>query len=100
MWEYLQEEAVDHPGSEADKWFQDMLGHYGDMTKFPHIGCGANFIPYARGPSMVCEIQMRQNAGEWEAFLADQTPQALDGRVSSEGRVGECVPSPPDTTSA
>ena len=26
---------------------------------------------------MVCEIQMRQNSGEWEAFLADNPPQAL-----------------------
>ena len=81
MWEYLQEEAVDHPGSAADLWFQDMLVTYGEMEKFPHVGCGANFVPRARGPSMVCEIQFRQGAGEWEAFLADQTPQALDDQL-------------------
>ena len=30
---------------------------------------------------MVCEIQMRQSAGEWEAFLADHTPTALDDQL-------------------
>ena len=30
---------------------------------------------------MVCEIQMRQNTGEWEAFLADHTPPALDDQL-------------------
>ena len=25
IWEYLQEEAIDHPGSAADLWFKDML---------------------------------------------------------------------------
>ena len=29
---------------------------------------------------MVCEIQMG-NGGEWEAFLADHTPQALDDQL-------------------
>merc|ERR550525_885930 len=49
MWEYLQEEAHDHPDSAANEWFQDMLKHYGSIDKFPHIGCGSNFIPFARG---------------------------------------------------
>ena len=30
---------------------------------------------------MVCEIQMSQNNGEWEAFLADHTPTALDDQL-------------------
>ena len=30
---------------------------------------------------MVCEIQMRQGSGEWEAFLADHTPSALDDQL-------------------
>ena len=30
---------------------------------------------------MVCEIQLRQSAGEWEAFLADHTPTALDDQL-------------------
>ena len=81
MWEYLQEEATDHPNSAADEWFKDMLQTYGEVEKFPHIGCGANYVPWARGPSMVCEIQMSQNKGEWEAFLADHTPQALDDQL-------------------
>ena len=81
MWEYLQEEAIDHQGSAADKWFQKMLEDYGEIEKFPHIGCGAKYVPWARGPSMVCEIQLRQFSGEWEAFLADHTPQALDDQL-------------------
>ena len=83
MWEYLQEEAVDHPGSAADRWFQDMLATYGELEKFPHIGCGAKYVPWAKGPSMVCEIQLRQYSGEWEAFLADHTPHRF-GRPIEE----------------
>ena len=30
---------------------------------------------------MVCEIQMRQGSGDWEAFLADHTPTALDDQL-------------------
>ena len=83
MWEYLQEEAHDHPGSAADKWFQTMLAAYGEIEKFPHIGCGARYVPWAKGPSMVCEIQLRQFSGEWEAFLADHTPPGF-GRPVEE----------------
>ena len=61
--------------------FQDMKTTYGEVTNFPHIGCGANYVPWARGPSMVCEIQMRQHTGEWEAFLADHTPPTLDDQL-------------------
>ena len=82
MWEYLHEESVDWPGSAADKWFKSLQEEYGEETSsFPHIGCGCNFIPFAKGPSMVCEIRMNQNCGEWEAFLADQTPPALDDQL-------------------
>ena len=77
MWEYLQEEAHDRPNSAAHEWFKEMLATYGTIEKFPHIGCGAKYVPWAKGPSMVCEIQMRTQSGEWEAFLADHTPTAL-----------------------
>ena len=30
---------------------------------------------------MVCEIQMRDQEGEWEAFLADHMPPALDDKL-------------------
>ena len=82
-WEYLQEESIDHPGSAADKWFKDMQATYSeDLQKFPHIGCGSTYVPYKKGPSMVCEIQLRQSGGQqWEAFLADHTPQALDDQL-------------------
>ena len=77
MWEYLEEEAHDNPGSPASKWFQDMVDTYGTVSNFPHVGCGANYVPWARGASMVCEIQLR-GGSSWEAFLADHTPPALD----------------------
>ena len=49
MWEYLEEEASDRPGSPADEWFQDMKATYGEVANFPHIGCGAKFVPWKRG---------------------------------------------------
>ena len=80
MWEYLQEEAVDKPNSAAAQWWNEMCGVYGpDPKKFPHFGCGAHYRPWARGPSMVCEIKM--NGKYWEAFLADHLPQALDDQM-------------------
>ena len=78
MWEYLEEEAFDHPGSPADLWYQDMINTYGALEYFPHIGCGARYVPYKKGPSKVCEILM--GCG-WEAFLADHTPEALDDQL-------------------
>ena len=76
MWEYLEEEAHDHPDSPAARWFNDMLAAHGSVSEFPHVGCGANYVPWKRGASMVCEIQLRNSS--WEAFLADHTPPALD----------------------
>lgn len=79
-WEYLMEEASDRPCSAAADWYYSMCEDYrGDYKKFPHVGCGATFRPWKRGPSMVCEIQM--NGKVWEAFLADITPQALDDQL-------------------
>ena len=83
MWEYLQEESVDHPGSAADLWFKDMIDTYGEVSRFPHVGCGANYVPWARGPSMVCEIQLRQSSGEWEAFFGRPHPSGF-GRPVEE----------------
>ena len=84
MWEYLEEEANDKPKSAAACWFEDMKNMYGEVKNFPHIGCGANYVPWKRGSSMVCEVQMRQGEGEWEAFLADHTPQALDDQLKKD----------------
>ena len=58
MWEYLEEEAHDRPESAAADWFKDMLTTYGEITNFPHVGCGARYVPWKRGSSMVCEINM------------------------------------------
>ena len=51
------------------------------IEMFPHIGCGTKFVPFKKGPFMVCEIQMIGSACGWEAFLADITPTALDDQL-------------------
>ena len=78
MWEYLEEEATDQPNGPAARWFRDLLQCYGEMGKFPHFGCGSMFKPWARGPSVVCEVLI---ANKWEAFLADQCPTQLDDQL-------------------
>eukprot|EP00975_Prorocentrum_lima_P011876 2526335-Prorocentrum_lima.AAC.1 len=39
------------------------------VEAWPEIGCGARFVPWARGASMVMEVQMSD--GSWEAFMAE-----------------------------
>ena len=77
-WEYLQEEAVDDPKGAAAAWFKELLDHFGSVKDFPHIGCGSNYVPWAKGPSMVCEVLI---GNTWEAFLADHTPSILDDQL-------------------
>ena len=69
---------MDKPESPAAKWFQEMLDHFGSVGRFPHIGCGSNYVPWAKGPSMVCEVLIGDS---WEAFLADHTPSILDDKL-------------------
>ena len=42
----------------------------GDTSKWPCIGCEGQFVAYARGPSMVCE--MKTEKGDWTAFAAER----------------------------
>ena len=73
-WEYLQEEAVDDPEGAAFVLYKEMLERFGRVGRFPHVGCGANYVPWAKGPSVVCEVLI---GNTWEAFLADHTPAIL-----------------------
>jgi hypothetical protein len=84
-WEYLHEEAIDNRKSAAASWFRELKEKFGDITKFPQIGCGSNYKPFKNGASMVCEIQLRKSGdpNAWEAFLAEQMPTALDDRIKS-----------------
>ena len=72
---------MDHPGSPAEALFYDMMKTYRDLKEFPHIGCGATFAPWKRGPSMVCEVQMKGSSSGRGACLADFTPTALDDQL-------------------
>ena len=66
--------------SPLKKWTQRMIMRYGDnVGGWPHIGCGAKFVPWARGESMVAEIRL--GSGKWEAFCADRMPRELDDEI-------------------
>eukprot|EP00975_Prorocentrum_lima_P041268 8670072-Prorocentrum_lima.AAC.1 len=49
------------------------------VDNWPKIGCGARFMPWGRGASMVMEMQI--NVGSWEAFMADRFPEVLDDGI-------------------
>eukprot|EP00975_Prorocentrum_lima_P063832 12893897-Prorocentrum_lima.AAC.1 len=49
---------------------EDMKEKYStQVDNWPKVGCGAKFLPWGRGASMVMAMQM--NDGSWEAFMAD-----------------------------
>jgi hypothetical protein len=54
------------PGTKAR-----MANEYGAL---PEVGCGAKYVPYARGQAMVLEVKIN---GGWHAFLADLMPEVL-----------------------
>ncbi len=67
-------------GSPLKDWTQRMAARYGDdLEMWPKIGCGAKFLPWARGESMVAEIRLGD--GRWEAFCADRMPKELDDEI-------------------
>ncbi len=66
--------------NQLKKWTQRMIGRYGDnLDNWPKVGCGAKFLPWARGESMVAEIRLGD--GTWEAFCADRMPRELDDEI-------------------
>ncbi len=56
-----------------------MYNVYGDVPKWPKIGCGATFVPWANGLSMVAEVKCAD--GVWAAFSADRLPAQLDDEI-------------------
>eukprot|EP00975_Prorocentrum_lima_P013557 2879640-Prorocentrum_lima.AAC.1 len=53
--------------------------HTADVTKWPDVGCGTRFVPWARGASMVVEMQMVDRT--WVAFMAERFPEVLEEEV-------------------
>ena len=52
--------------------------HGQDPAAWPKVGCGARFIPWAKGESMV--VELRTELG-YEAFVADRIPPILDDEI-------------------
>ena len=50
-----------------------------DTSVWPANGCGAKFVPWARGLSMVVELQMADDSVE--AFASDRLPTILDDEI-------------------
>ena len=60
-------------------WVDDLHKRYGEVTKWPKIGCESEFVPHAKGYSMVAEVLCAD--GVWAAFSADRMPQQLDDEI-------------------
>ncbi len=66
----------------SDHIMQHMVRVHGEnLKRWPDPGCGARFIPHARGPSKVVEMLV---AGEWVCFLAERLPQLLDDEIKKQ----------------
>eukprot|EP00975_Prorocentrum_lima_P058111 12188959-Prorocentrum_lima.AAC.1 len=50
-----------------------------DINTWPQYGCGATFLPRARGASAVAEVKLKD--GTWQAFMADRLPRELDDEI-------------------
>eukprot|EP00975_Prorocentrum_lima_P049323 10319612-Prorocentrum_lima.AAC.1 len=50
-----------------------------NVERWPEVGCGARFVPWARGASMVVEMQMIDRT--WAAFMADRFPDVLEKEI-------------------
>ena len=88
------EEMAAEQGQKSTAWksAQFMRKEFGPNRDYwPKVGCGANFVPWAKGHSMVCEVEL--NPGRWEAFLSARLPQALDAALKEGGKqalIKEC----------
>eukprot|EP00975_Prorocentrum_lima_P055198 11573443-Prorocentrum_lima.AAC.1 len=50
-----------------------------NIDQWPKVGCGARFVPWAKGASLVAEIKMPD--GTWEALMADRFPEQLHDEI-------------------
>ena len=61
----------------ATKMWNHMVKEFGeDWREWPIVGCGARFMPYKYGPSMV--LVMEVNEGEFVSVLAERPPTLID----------------------
>jgi len=59
--------------------YAEMEKSYGaDKTIWPQPGCGAKFVPWARGASKVIEFLAD---GQWYSFVASRLPEELDDEI-------------------
>ena len=80
MWEPLVREQEKNPADPMlRKWVDDMTATYGEVEKWPQLGCESNFVPFKKGGSMVVEI--KQENGEWTSFVAERLPEELDDEI-------------------
>ena len=82
-WSALTTAAERQPTEKLTAWVRELTEKYGDdCTKWPSIGCGANFKPWAKGHSMVVEIMLKD--GSWTAFISDRIPEELDDAIKGK----------------
>ena len=82
-WESLIKAALHDKDKELEtevtKMMDTMVSRHGqDPAAWPKVGCGARFIPWAKGESMV--VELRTEVG-YEAFVADRIPPILDDEI-------------------
>ena len=79
-WAALIEAQLNAPEDKLLKsWVDDMHREYGEVPKWPKIGCGSDFVPWSKGLSMVAEVKCPD--GVWAAFSADRLPPQLDDEI-------------------
>ena len=61
------------------QWYYATLDRCGEWNRkyrresnWPQIGCGCKFVPYAKGPSKVLQIQLPN--GSWAAVVSERLP--------------------------
>ena len=77
--ELINAQQAQPDDKQLKEWVEDMRREYGEEDKWPKIGCGSNFVPYAKGFSMVTEIKCPD--GTWTAFSSDRLPPQLDDEI-------------------
>jgi hypothetical protein len=80
-WQELINAHMAHPGDEMlMMWVRQLKTKFGDdLAGWPKIGCGAKFVPWGKGPSIVLELKLED--GSFEAFAADRIPTILDDEI-------------------
>ena len=77
--ELVKAQKASPDDQQLKEWVGDMRKEYGEEDNWPKIGCGSNFVPWAKGFSMVTEIKCPD--GTWTAFSSDRLPTQLDDEI-------------------